>query len=212
MDQFLEHSSVRKLRKLFLTARWDLSLAVIFYFVSTTGLLAGILVVAEHELPSIMVYNGIHILANFLGHLFLVSVFSLCAVMHKVIMAVQLGVTGVYVSEVDGSAFLKSPGSYFRIFLVLLALGIDIVLVTVLALFWMYLVYPIGVDADTVYPSLYSQVLFAYHMRWKGDFLLGDANYSADTLPNDVRKRVGDSKIYFGVRSDSTVDGQYALS
>ncbi|KAJ3363504.1 hypothetical protein HDU91_002969 [Kappamyces sp. JEL0680] len=49
-------------------------------------------------------------------------------------------------------------------------------------------------------------------MRWKGDFLLGDANYSADMLPNDVRKRVGDSKIYFGVRSDSTVDGQYALS
>ncbi|KAJ3373936.1 hypothetical protein HDU91_002534, partial [Kappamyces sp. JEL0680] len=179
LEQFLEHSSVRKLRKLFLTARWDLSLAVIFYFVSTTGLLAGILVVAEHELPSIMVYNGIHILANILGHLFLVSVFGLCAVMHKVIMAVQLGVTGVNVSEVDGSAFLKSPGSYFRIFLVLLAVGIDIVLAV--GTFNFEFVEAMNlISTDACIPSTYES--FKPPIQHLGSFLQGDVDPSLITF------------------------------
>ncbi|KAJ3349251.1 hypothetical protein HDU91_006409, partial [Kappamyces sp. JEL0680] len=128
LERFLEHALVRRLRRIVLSARWDLTLAVIFYLASTIALLVCTKGVANYELPSINVYNGIHILANVLGHVFLVSVLALCTVMHKVITAVQLCVSGVTVNEVDGSSFGRSPGFYFRIFLVVLALGIDTVL------------------------------------------------------------------------------------
>ena len=109
-----------------------------------------------------------------------------------------------------GAGFINDDGGWLAVLEITCYIQISL---TALTLFWVYLVYPIGYEADLVYSSLTCPVLFANGIRANIGMILGSSpDQTFDSLPEDILKKCGDSAIFYGVKRESIDQGVFQLA
>ena len=150
---FWESGFMRGVRRVAGTARYDwifvcnyqlLLYIYLYIFLSRFGLgsamvavlvLNILIMVAGNKIPgmeleSIRIYNGVHIGANILGHLFVIAIVEFCRSMHKSITAVKLNTKGTDLVDLTTNWYWDNvPGSFLRQLLFVFSILVDIFLV-----------------------------------------------------------------------------------
>ena len=112
--------------------------------------------------------------------------------------------------EYQGAGMIEALGPYLVIVQILCYIILALLFLTICCV---YLVYPLGLEDDMVYPTIKSPVFFTHALRHHINDILGSSPAPTfDTLPGDIMRKCGDSKIHYGVQKETLDQGVYKLA